>query len=126
MMTISDHFAALLDPVAILSACAQSGALNALPVSAKRSADRISHNVVLELAEHDAAVDELYRQLIAKASKTSPAKSKEMVRGPRNADCRRRPGARDPLGLRRSAATFYLDQTLGSDNHGLWLTSARF
>ena len=80
MMTISNHFAALLDPAAVLSACDQSGALDALPVSAKRSADRISHNVAGELAEHDAAVDELYRELIAKASKTSPVKSKEMVR----------------------------------------------
>jgi hypothetical protein len=79
MMTISNHFAALLDPAGILTACAQSGALDALPVSAKRSADRMSPNVAGELAEHDAAVDELYRQLIAKASKTSPAKSKEIV-----------------------------------------------
>ena len=79
MMTTSNHFAALLDPVGILGACAQSGALDALPVSAKRSADRMSPNVAGELAEHDAAVDELYQQLIAKASKTSPAKSKAMV-----------------------------------------------
>ena len=57
-----------------------AGALDALPVSAKRSADRIGHNVAGELAEHDAAVDELYRQLIAKASETTPAKSKEMAR----------------------------------------------
>ena len=78
MKTISNHFAAL-DPVGILSSCAQSGALDALPVSAKRSADRMSPNVVGELAEHDAAVDELYQELIAKASKTSPAKSKEMA-----------------------------------------------
>ena len=79
-MTISNPFAALLDPVGILSACAQSGALDALPVSAKRSADRTSPNVAGELAEHDAAVDEIYGQLIAKASKTSPAKSKKIVR----------------------------------------------
>ena len=78
-MTTSNHFAALLDPVGILSACAQSGALDALPISAKRSADRMSPKVAGELAEHDAAVDELYRQLIAKATKTSPAKSKEFV-----------------------------------------------
>ena len=78
-MTISSRFAALLDPVGILSACAQSGARDALPVSAKRNADRMSSNAG-ELAEHDAAVDELYRELIAKASKTSPSKSKEMVR----------------------------------------------
>jgi hypothetical protein len=77
-MTISNHFAALLDPASILSSCAQSCELNALPVSAKRSADRMSPNVAGDLAEHDAAVDELYRQLIAKASKT-PAKSKEMA-----------------------------------------------
>jgi len=79
MVTIPNHFAALLDPVGILSACAQSGALVALPISAKRSADRMSPKVAGELAEHDAAVDELYRQLIAKATKTSPAKSKEFV-----------------------------------------------
>ena len=79
MMTTSNHFAALLDPAGILGVCAQSGALDALPVSAKRSADRMSPNLAGELAEHDAAVDELYQQLIAKASKTSPAKSKETV-----------------------------------------------
>ena len=75
MMTTSNHFAALLDPAGILGACAQSGALDALPVSAKRSADRMSPAVAGELAEHDAAVEELYEQLIAKASKASPAKS---------------------------------------------------
>ena len=80
MLTISNPFAALLDPVGILSACAQSGVLDALPVSAKRCADRTSPNVAGELAEHDAAVDEIYRQLIAKASKSSPAKSKKVVR----------------------------------------------
>ena len=80
MLTTSNPFAALLDPAGILSACAQSGALDALPVSAKRSADRMSPNVAGELAEHDAAVDEVYRQLIAKASTTTPAKSKRTVR----------------------------------------------
>ncbi|MFL6661090.1 MAG: hypothetical protein ACJ8G7_02865 [Rhizobacter sp.] len=79
-MTISNHFAALLDPVAILSACAQSGVLDALPVSARGSADRISHKVARELAEHDAALDELYRQLITKASKPALGKSMELVR----------------------------------------------
>jgi len=82
MMTISNHFAPLLDPVGILGACAQSGALDTLPVSAKRSADRMNPSVSGELAEHDAAVEELYLQLVAEASKTSPAKSKEMVRNP--------------------------------------------
>ena len=80
MQTTSNPFAALLDPVGVLSACARSGALEALPVSAKRSADRTSPSVAGELAEHDAAVDDVYRQLIAKASKTSPAKSKKTAR----------------------------------------------
>jgi hypothetical protein len=80
MLTNSNPFAALLDPAGVLSACAQSGALDALPVSARRSADRMSRSVAAELAEHDAAVDEIYRQLIAKASKTSPATSKKVVR----------------------------------------------
>jgi hypothetical protein len=91
MMTISNHFAALLNPVGILSACAQSGALDALPVSAKRSADRMSPTVVDELAEHDAAIDELYRQLIAKATKTSPVKSKELVRPEEGAEAATEP-----------------------------------
>ena len=79
-MTIPNHFAALLDPVAILSACAQSGALSALPVSVRRSADRTSHKVAGELAEHDAAIDELYRELIAKASKTPPPQLKGVLK----------------------------------------------
>jgi hypothetical protein len=80
MLTNFNPFTALVDPVGILSACAQSGALDALPVSAKRSADRTSPCVAGELAEHDAAVDDIYRRLIAKASKTSPVKSKKTVR----------------------------------------------
>ena len=79
MTTISNHFAALLDPAGVLIACAQSGALDALPISVKRSADRMSSSVAGELAEHDAEVDELYQVLIAKAAKTSPAKSKEIA-----------------------------------------------
>jgi hypothetical protein len=79
-MTTSNHFAALLDPAGVLDACAQSGALDALPVSARGCADRMNPNVADELAEHDAAVDELYLQVIAKASKTSLAKSKDEVR----------------------------------------------
>jgi hypothetical protein len=80
MLTTPNPFAALLDPAGILNACAQSGTLDALPVSAKRCADRMSPNVAGELAEHDAAVDEVYRQLIAKASNSAPAKSKKAVR----------------------------------------------
>jgi hypothetical protein len=55
--------------VAILTACAQSNALGALPLSAKRCADRQSPRVAGELAAHDAAVDAIYQQLIAKAAK---------------------------------------------------------
>ena len=80
MLTTPNPFAALLDPVGVLSACAQSRALGALPVSAKRCADRVSTHIAGELAEHDAAVEEIYGQLIAKASKTVPAKSKKTVR----------------------------------------------
>lgn len=80
MLTTSNPFAALLDPAGVLSACAESGALDALPVSAKRSADRTSPRVAGELAEHDAAVEETYRQLVAKASTTPPAKSKKSAR----------------------------------------------
>ena len=80
MSMTPNPFAALLDPLGILSSCAQSGALDALPVSAKRCADRMSPKVVGEVAEHDAAVDEIYRQLIAKASNAAPAKPKKAVR----------------------------------------------
>jgi len=80
MLTTSNPFAALLDPAGVLNACAQSGALDALPVSAKRCADRMSPNVGGELAEHDAALDEIYRQLIAKAAKTPPPKAKKTAR----------------------------------------------
>jgi len=79
MLTTPNPFAALLDPVGILSACAQSGSLDALPVSAKRCADRMSPHIAGELAAHDAAVDEIYQQLIAKAAKASPAKAKKTV-----------------------------------------------
>ena len=77
MLTTPNPFAALLDPAGILGACAQSGALDALPVSAKRCADRMSPNVAGELAEHDAAVDAIYQQLIEKAAKASPPKPKK-------------------------------------------------
>ena len=80
MLTTPNPFAALLDPAGILNTCAQSGALDALPVSAKRCADRMSPKVAGELAEHDAALDEIYRQLIAKAAKTPPPKPKKTVR----------------------------------------------
>jgi hypothetical protein len=74
MSTPTNPFAVLLDPVGILTMCAQSGALNALPLSARRSADRQSPRVVGELAEHDAAMDAIYHQLIAKAAKVPATK----------------------------------------------------
>ena len=76
MLTTSNPFAALLDPAGVLSVCAQSEALAALPVSSRRSADRMSANVDREVAEHDAAVEDIYQRLIAKTSKTSLGKSK--------------------------------------------------
>jgi hypothetical protein len=78
-MTTFNPFTALLDPLAVLSACAQSGALNALPVSVKRSADRTSPKVVGELAKHDEAVEDIFREAIAKASKSPPTKARRIV-----------------------------------------------
>ncbi|MBW8833116.1 MAG: hypothetical protein JF606_27790 [Burkholderiales bacterium] len=75
MSTSSNPFAVLLDPVAILTMCTQSGTLGALPLSAKRSADRQSPRVAGELAEHDAAVDAIYHELIVKAAKAPTTKS---------------------------------------------------
>ena len=75
MTTPSNPFAVLLDPVAILATCTQSGALDALPLSAKRCADRQSPRVAGELAEHDAAVDAIYQALIAKAAKAPAPKA---------------------------------------------------
>jgi hypothetical protein len=80
MSTTRNPFASLLDPAGVLGACAQSGALDALPVSVKRSADRMNPKLAGELAEHDAAVEEIYQQLIAKASKAPPAKAKGPAR----------------------------------------------
>jgi len=74
MSTSSNPFAVLLDPIGILATCAQSGTLDALPLSAKRSADRQSPRVAGELAAHDAAVEAIYQELIAKAAKASTTK----------------------------------------------------
>jgi len=84
MLTTPNPFAVLLDPAGIISACARSGMLDALPVSAKRCADRMSPHLAGELAEHDAAVDQIYLQLVAKAAKAPPAKAKKVAR-PKNA-----------------------------------------
>ena len=78
-MTMNGNpFASLLDPAGILSACARSGALEALPVSAKRCADRTRPGVAAELAEHDAAVEELDRKLLA-TSRAAPVKSRKIA-----------------------------------------------
>lgn len=50
-------FAALLDPAAIFARC---GALCALPLSAKRCADR-QRATAGELARHDAEVEAVYQ-----------------------------------------------------------------
>ena len=76
MSTSSNPFAVLLDPVGVLAMCAQSGALDALPLSTKHSADRQSLRVAGDLAEHDAAVDAIYHGLIAKAAKAPAPKTK--------------------------------------------------
>jgi hypothetical protein len=76
MSTSSNPFAVLLDPVGILAMCADSGALDALPLSTRHSADRQSLRVAAELAEHDAAVDAIFHGMAIKAAKTPAAKPK--------------------------------------------------
>jgi len=83
MSTSSNPFAVLLDPVGILTMCAQSGALDALPLSTKHSADRQSLRVAGELAEHDAAVDAIFHGLVAKAAAKATAPK---AKGTRRAD----------------------------------------
>ena len=69
-------FSVLLDPAGILTQCAESRALSALPLSAKRCADRQNPAVASELAQHDAAVEAIYQELIAKAAKAPVTKPK--------------------------------------------------
>lgn len=76
MSTSFNPFSVLLDPAGILTQCAQSPALGALPLSAKRCADRQSPAVASELAQHDAAVEAIYQELIAKAAKVPATKPK--------------------------------------------------
>ncbi|MEP6873807.1 MAG: hypothetical protein ABI887_05545 [Burkholderiales bacterium] len=75
MSTSFNPFTVLLDPVGVLTTCAQSGVLDAMPLSAKRSADRQSPRVAGELAEHDAAVDAIYHELLAKAARAPATKA---------------------------------------------------
>ena len=60
MSALPNPFAALLDPVAVLSSCAASRELTALPVSAKRSADRPSSLCNERQRAHDNAIDALF------------------------------------------------------------------
>jgi hypothetical protein len=76
MSTSSNPFAVLIDPVGILAMCANWGALDALPLSTRHSADRQSLRVAGELAEHDAAVEAIFVGLADKAAKAPAAKPK--------------------------------------------------
>jgi len=76
MSTPFNPFSVLLDPAAILTQCAESGALETLPLSVKHCADRQSPAVAGELALHDAAVEAVYQELIAKAAKAPATKPK--------------------------------------------------
>lgn len=76
MSTPFNPFSVLFDPVGILTQCAESGALETLPLSAKRCADRQSPAIAGELAKHDAAVEAIYQELIIKAAKAPAAKPK--------------------------------------------------
>ena len=68
----ANPFSALIDPATILCACAESVTLESLPVSARHSADR--HRIKdAALAHHDAELDRVYADLIAKASRSSAA-----------------------------------------------------
>lgn len=70
MCLSKNPFAALMDPGAVLSACMETGALDALPVSARHSADR-SRLADPTLERHDAELDHIYAELIAKASRSA-------------------------------------------------------
>jgi hypothetical protein len=77
MHAAPNPFAVLIDPIGVLSACAKSGSLEALPVSARHDADRLRLIVEGDLAQHDANVDQIYAEAIAKASKqVAKAKAK--------------------------------------------------
>lgn len=69
-------FSVLIDPAGILAECAASNALKTLPLSASHCADRQKPGVAGELAQHDAAVEAVYDELIAKAAKAPATKAK--------------------------------------------------
>jgi hypothetical protein len=76
MSTPFNPFSVLLNPAGILTQCADSGVLETLPLSAKHCADRQSPAVAGEVAQHDAALEAIYQELIAKAAKAPVAKPK--------------------------------------------------
>ena len=78
MSTSFNPFSVLLDPAGVLTQCARSGALGALPLSAAHCADRQGAGVASELAQHDAAVEAIYQELMAKAAKAPATKPKRV------------------------------------------------
>lgn len=70
-MSISKNpFATFVDPTAIFVACAESGVLGSLPVSARHRADRRPLKDT-SLERHDAEIDCIWEALIAKAWRSS-------------------------------------------------------
>ena len=67
MSPISNPFAVLLDTESILSACARSRALEALPRSARVTADRPSPARAQELLAFDATIDALFNDTLARS-----------------------------------------------------------
>lgn len=57
MTNHANPFAPLIDPAAVLAACATSESLSALPTHAHHHADRPSAKATKDLAEFDAAID---------------------------------------------------------------------
>jgi hypothetical protein len=59
-------FSVLLEPAAVLAKCAISGVLDALPVSALRTADRPGTRTSERLRAHDEAIDALFARAMSK------------------------------------------------------------
>lgn len=74
MSILSNPFTVLLDPARVLATCANSTALNALPVSAVRSADRPGAATSERLLAHDVAIDALFEELASKSSRKRTVK----------------------------------------------------
>lgn len=71
----SNPFALLVDTAAVLSACATSAGLGALPVSVRRSADRTNHSG--PFADYDASIEAEFARVLLPADKPRlvPAKT---------------------------------------------------